>query len=43
MLRIAIKGKKIFNKFSEQLQKGVNLNESQMANIADEENKDNNF
>ncbi|KAL4446642.1 hypothetical protein ABPG74_005580 [Tetrahymena malaccensis] len=42
MLRISIKGKKIFNKFSEQLQKGINLNESEMAKIADDENKEEN-
>ncbi|KAL4496244.1 hypothetical protein ABPG72_012981 [Tetrahymena utriculariae] len=42
MLRISIKGKKIFNKFSEQLQKGINLNESEMAKIADDENKETN-
>ncbi|EGR31584.1 hypothetical protein IMG5_106360 [Ichthyophthirius multifiliis] len=38
LVRLAIKGKKIFNKFSEKIEKGENLNQLEMENIANKEN-----
>lgn len=39
-MRIAIKGKKVFNKISESLAKGLQLNSEDMENITKKENGD---